>query len=42
LTSQTSGCREETLLVVFDQVDAKALNELVIRFREGSKLRAVL
>jgi hypothetical protein len=42
LTPQPICCRQEALLMVFDQVDAKAFNELVVGFREGSKPRAEL
>jgi len=42
LTAQAIGCRQEALVMVFNQVDTKALSEPIIRFREGLKPRAHL
>lgn len=41
-TTQTVGCRKEALLMKFDQVDPKALNEMIVDFRERIKPRAEL
>jgi hypothetical protein len=37
LTAQAIGCRQEALVMVFNQVDTKALSEPIIRFREEFK-----